>query len=313
MPLPGHANLNDLLVFSAVAQAGGFTAAAERLNVAPAKVSLEIARLEAQLGVALFTRTTRKVMLTEAGQALHLECTPLLAQLQQALDGLHATQDRLSGQLRIAAPVDHGAQTLALALARFAALHPDLQVDLRTSDRITDMVAEGIDVAIRMGWLRDSSQRAVRLGGFGQEVVASPAYLARAGIPQSPADLARHDWVALTLLPTPLTWTFTSANGGEQTVQVRARLKTDSAAALRSLVRHGAGITVLDQFSAAPELASGQLVRVLKGWQPPHGGLYAVYPPGRHVPAKAQAFTRFYQQYLERQAQAAAGHGQADR
>ena len=298
MTLPGHINLNDLLVFSAVAQAGGFTAAASRLHVAPAKVSLEIARLEAQLGLALFTRTTRKVVLTEAGQALHAQCTPLLAQMQSVLDGLHSAPERLTGVLRIAAPVDHGTQTLAPALARFAALHPGLHIDLRTSDRLADLVAEGIDVAIRMGWLRDSSLRAVRLGEFSQHVVASSAYLARAGTPHTPADLARHDWVALTLLPTPLTWTFAGADGGSATVQVKARIKADSAGALRSLVRNGAGITVLDQFSAEPDLASGQLVRVLRDWQPPRGGIYAVYPPGRHVSAKAQAFTRYYQDYL---------------
>jgi DNA-binding transcriptional LysR family regulator len=132
-------------------------------------------------------------------------------------------------------------------------------------------------------------------------VVTTADYLRRAGTPQSPADLARHDWLALTLLPTPLTWTFTSGEGAAQTVQVKARIKADSAAALRSLVRHGAGITVLDQFSAEPGLASGELVQVLADWQPPRGGLYAVFPPGRHVPAKAQAFTRFYQEYLERE------------
>ncbi len=298
MPLPGQINLNDLLIFSAVADTGGFTAAAERLNVAPAKVSLEIARLEAQLGMALFTRTTRKVALTEAGQTLHAECTPLLAQLHSALDRLHDAPEKLTGVLRIAAPVDHGAQTLAPALARFAELHPDLHIDLRTSDRISDLIAEGIDLAIRMGWLRDSSQRAVKLGEFREYLVASPDYLRRAGPLQAPADLARHQWVAFTMLPTPLTWRFSSTEGGEQTVHLKARIKADSASALRSLLRHGAGISVLDQFSAEPELQAGTLVRVLPEWQPPAGGLYAVFPPGRHLSAKAQAFTRFYQQHL---------------
>ena len=106
MALPGHINLNDLLVFEAVADMGGFTAAAERLNVAPAKVSLEIARLEAQLGVALFSRTTRKVVLTEAGDTLHQQCKPLLAQLRAAVDGLGGTSEQLSGTFRVAAPVE---------------------------------------------------------------------------------------------------------------------------------------------------------------------------------------------------------------
>lgn len=298
MALPGHINLNDLLVFDAVADMGGFTAAAERLNVAPAKVSLEIARLEAQLGVALFSRTTRKVVLTEAGESLHQQCKPLLVQLQAAVDGLHGTSEQLSGTLRVAAPVDHAAQMLAPALARFAALHPMLQIDLRTSDRIADLVAEGIDVAVRMGWLRDSSQRAVKLGEFAQYLVASPDYLRRAGKPKAPQDLSSHDWVALTLLPAPLTWTFTSGQGAEQTLHFKARVKADSASSLRALVLHGAGITVLDQFSSEPELAAGRLVHLLPAWKPPRGGLYAVYPPGRHVSPKARAFVQFYQEYL---------------
>lgn len=298
MALPGHINLNDLLVFDAVADMGGFTAAAERLNVAPAKVSLEIARLEAQLGVALFSRTTRKVMLTEAGESLHQQCKPLLVQLQAAVDGLHGTSEQLSGTLRVAAPVDHAAQMLAPALARFAALHPKLQIDLRTSDRIADLVAEGIDVAVRMGWLRDSSQRAVKLGEFAQYLVASPDYLRRAGKPKAPQELPSHDWVALTLLPAPLTWTFTSGQGAEQTLHFKARVKADSASSLRALVLHGAGITVLDQFSSEPELAAGRLVHLLPAWKPPRGGLYAVYPPGRHVSPKARAFVQFYQEYL---------------
>lgn len=301
MALPGHINLNDLLVFSAVADMGGFTAAAERLNVAPAKVSLEIARLEAQLGVALFSRTTRKVALTEAGESLHQQSKPLLEQLQAAVDGLHVSPDQLAGTLRVAAPVDHAAQMLAPALARFAVLHPKLQIDLRTSDRISDLVAEGIDVAVRMGWLRDSSQRAVKLGEFQQYLVASPDYLRRAGTPKSPQDLANHDWVALTLLRTPLTWTFSSKQGAQQTVHLKARMKADSASSLRALVMHGAGITVLDQFSSEPELDAGRLVRLLPDWQAAGGGLYAVFPPGRHVAPKARAFVRFYQEYLASQ------------
>lgn len=301
MALPGHINLNDLLVFSAVADMGGFTAAAERLNVAPAKVSLEIARLEAQLGIALFSRTTRKVVLTEAGETLHQQSKPLLMQLQAAVDGLNAAPEKLAGTLRVAAPVDHAAQMLAPALARFAALHPRLKIDLRTSDRVADLVAEGIDVAVRMGWLRDSSQRAVKLGEFAQYLVASPAYLRRAGTPATPQDLSSHDWVALTLLATPLTWTFNTDQGAEQTVHLKARMKADSASSLRALVLHGAGITVLDQFSSEPELAAGRLIRLLADWKVPSGGLYAVFPPGRHVSPKARAFVQFYQEFLSQQ------------
>lgn len=301
MALPGQIDLNDLVVFNAVVDANGFTAAAQRLGVAPAKVSVEIARLEAQLEVTLFTRTTRKVVLTEAGQALHEECAPLLQQLLGAIENLHASKAKLTGTLRITAPVNHGVQSLAPAVARFAALHPALQMDFRTSDRVVDVVAEGIDIAIRMGWLRDSSMRAIKLGTFEQYVVASPEYLQRVKKrPRKPEDLATLEWVALTLLPAPLTWKFTSPSGETRTIHFKSRMKADSAGALRSLIRHGAGVAVLDQYSARADIQSGRLVRLLADWSIATGGIYAVFPPGRHASRKVQAFIGFYQEYLQR-------------
>jgi DNA-binding transcriptional LysR family regulator len=300
MALPGHINLNDLVVFCAVVDAGGFTAAAARLGVAPAKVSIEIGRLESQLGITLFTRTTRKVTLTEAGQTLYEECQPLLLQLQAAIEHRHAENAELSGSLRLTATVDHAVQSLGPALAEFTALHPALHVELRTGDRVVDLVAEGMDLAIRMGWLRDSSLRAVRLGDFAQYVVASPQYLRGVRRPTTPEDLGKLDWVALTLLPTPLTWTFSSGEGVTQTIQLRSRIKVDSPGTLRSLLRHGAGVSVLDQYSAQPDLESGLLVRLLDDWSLPRGGIHAVFPPGRHISRKAQAFAAFYQDYLRR-------------
>jgi DNA-binding transcriptional LysR family regulator len=300
MTLPGQIDLNDLVVFAAVVEAGGFSKAAQRLGVAPAKVSVEVARLEAQLGAALFTRTTRRVVPTDAGQDLYERCAPLLAQLRSAMEDMHAATATLTGTLRITAPTDLGAQSVAPALARFASLHPALSLDLRTGDRIADLVAEGIDVAIRMGWLRDSSLRAVKLGEFAQYAVASPAYLASRREPRTPEELAALDWVALTRLPSPTKWTFTSPRGEARTVQMRGRMRTDSASALRALVLQGAGVSVMDQYSAQPGIADGSLVRLLPGWSLPAGGTYAVFPPGRHVARKAHAFVAFYRVWLSR-------------
>lgn len=296
-------DLNSLLLFDAVAEAGSFTAAAERLGVAKAKVSLQISRLESRLGVTLFNRTTRQVTLSDAGRTLHAECQPLLLRMQEALD--QVGQDghepaRLTGTLRLCTTVDHAVQSLAAALAQFASLHPDLQIDLRTGDRIVDLVGEGIDLAIRLGWLRDSSLRAVKLGEFEQHVVASPAYLRHAGLPKRPAQLSEHAWVALSLMPTPLTWKFTSRRNVTQTVQVRSRIRVDSPGALRAMLRHGSGISVLDQYSAEEAVKAGYLVRILGEWSLPRAGIYAVYPPGRHVPAKVRAFIAFYREWLQR-------------
>ncbi|WP_137895508.1 LysR family transcriptional regulator [Ramlibacter sp. 2FC] len=297
MGVEASADLNALLVFAAVAEAGGFTAAAERLGLSKARVSLEVSRLEARLGLSLFTRTTRRVQLTEAGQTLIDECVPALRGVQDTLAGLGRTGE-LRGTLRIACTVEQAQQSLAPAVAAFAQLHSRLQLELRSSDRVVDLVREGVDVAFRMGWLRDSTLRATRLGGFAQQVVASPAYLRRAGQPQTPEDLARMDWVALTLLPTPLTWRFTDPDGAQRSVRMTGRLRCDSAATLRTLLLEGAGVSVMDRPSTEALVARGELVRLLPQWSLPEGGIYAVYAPGRHVAAKVRAFIDFYQARL---------------
>lgn len=298
MALPGRTDLNDLLVFEAVAEAGGFTAAAERLGVATAKVSVEIGRLESKLGVALFHRTTRRVALTDAGQTLYEECRPLLRGLTEAIERAGAGKDELTGTLRISTTVDHATLTLAPALAAFSKRHPHLAVDLRTSDRVVDLIEEGIDVSIRLGWLRDSSLRAAKLGDFEQYVVASPGYLRRIRAPRAPQDLTGLDWIALTLLPTPFTWRFSASNGETKIVQVKSRLRVDSPAALRSLLEQHAGLSVLDEFNAGAGIRENRLVRLLPEWSLPRAGIYAVYPSGPQVPRKVRSFIDFYQQYL---------------
>ncbi|MCW5650735.1 MAG: LysR family transcriptional regulator [Ramlibacter sp.] len=294
------ADLNALRVLAAVADGGGITAGAELLGLSKARVSIEVSRLEALLGQNLFTRTTRRVALTEAGQALYAQAVPLLHALQEALAQAQSGQGAamLTGTLRISAVADHTAQTLAPIVADFAALHPQLQIDLRSNDRVVDIVKDGIDVAIRMGWLRDSTLRATRLGEFEQHVVAAPAYLRRHGSPEKPEDLAAHPWVALSVLPTPLTWKFTGPRGQPCTVRMTSRLRCDSATALRALLQAGAGIAIMDSLSAAPAVRDGSLVRLLPQWQLPRGGIHAVYAPGRHVQAKVRAFIDFYAKRL---------------
>ena len=287
-------DLNLLPVFLAVAELGSFTATAERLGMAKSKVSLDISRLEGKLGLALFSRTTRRVALTDAGRQLQQRCTPLLQGVGDALARTRGAQSAVEGTLRISCSVALALQSLAPAVAQFAALHPGLQIELRTSDRVVDLVGEGFDLALRSGWLRDSTLRSVKLGSFDQQVLAAPAYLRRAGTPRTPQDLARHDWVALSLLRTPLTWKFSSPRGGDITVRTQARISADSPLALRALLEHGAGVSVLDHATATEAVATGRLQRLLPQWTLPRGGVFAVFPPGRHLGTNAQAFVSFY-------------------
>lgn len=298
MPTIDHIDLNSLTIFDCVVEARSFTGAADRLGVAKAKISVQIARLERQLGLSLFTRTTRQVSLTDAGRALHGQCQPLLRGLADALAEAGNEQGELSGMLRISTTALQATHSIGPALVQFAALHPRLQFDLRTGDRVADMVAEGIDLSFRMGWLRDSTQRAIKLGEFSQHLVASPAYLKRRGKPKRPHDLAQHDWVALSLLPTPLTWKFSRAGDEDAQVHMTSRMQVDSPAALLSLIEHGAGIAAMEELSLQTSLDAGTLVRVLPAWSLQKGGMYAVLPPGRHTPAKVRAFIDFYRAYL---------------
>jgi len=282
-------DLNLLRTFVAVGQFGSFTAAAERLGMARPQVSLNIRRMETALGSSLFNRTTRRVALTDAGQRLFDQCAPLLRGMQEALEQVGSRSDKLRGRLRIAAPVEHAVQVLSPLVAAFANRHPDVRVELFVSDRVQDLVVEGIDVAIRVGWMRASSSKVTKLADFAQGVLASPTYLARHGRPKTPEDLADHRWIALTLLPSPLTWTFTQG-ARALTVRMSPNLRTDSAVALRSLLVNGAGLSVCSLLHVESEVSNGSLVRLLPDWTLPGGVVHAVFPPGAQVAPAARAF-----------------------
>lgn len=288
-------DLNLLQTFAAVAELGSFTAAAERLNMARPQVSLQVRKMESALGVSLFNRTTRRVALTDAGQRLFDQCAPLLQGMHEALHQVGSVGQGLRGRLRIGAPVEHAVQVLAPMVASFAQRHPHVRVELVVTDKVQDLVAEGIDVAIRVGWMRDTSSKVAKLADFEQGVLASADYLARHGRPQAPEDLTQHRWVALTLLPSPLTWTFSKANRAV-TVRMSPTLRTDSAVAMRSLLVHGAGLSVASLMHVQNEVRSGALVRVLKDWSLPGGVVHAVFPPGAQVVPAARAFIEMLRQ-----------------
>lgn len=289
-------DLNNLPLFIATVEAGSFTAAADRLGCTKTKISLNIRALEKRLGLTLFNRTTRQVTLTESGQQLYLACQPLLAKLGETLSDAGTSARTLTGTLRITAPMDHMTQSLAPAAAAFGKRHPTLNIELRSGDKVADMVREGIDLAIRMGWLRDSSLRAQKLGEFEQVLVTSPAYLKEMGYPQHPNDLSRHRWIEFTPLPSALTWTF-EKDGEPVQVQMHSRFRVDSTGAMLSLIRSGAGLSVMASFMNQQD---PELVRLFPDWQLPRGGIYAVFPPGAFIAVKVRAFVDFYREWLAR-------------
>lgn len=291
-----RAELKRLAVFTAVVEGGGFTAAAARLGSTKAMVSAQVRQLETELGLSLFTRTTRRVTVTEEGRRLYEDSAPLLRELDAVLDRAGGARGALGGTLRITVPANYLPGHLSSQLARFAELHPGLQLDLISTDEVLDLVGEGIDLAIRGGTvLRDSTLRAVRLEHSEQWVVAAPSFLARNTLPRKPEDLAGLRWVALSLLRAPLTWTF-ARGGARRTVRMQAAARCNSPSAVGALVREGLGVSVLLDYMLREDLAQGRLVRLLPDWTLPGVGVYAVYPASRHVPAKVRALIDFLRQ-----------------
>lgn len=282
-------NLNRLAVFTALVRAGSFTAAAEQLGMTKAMVSQHVARLEQELGVTLLVRSTRRMSLTEAGVTFHADCVRILADAEAAIERVGESHDMPRGTLRLTTSLDYGIAVVAPKLASFMRLYPAVQVDLVLSDHISDVIAERFDLAIRGGWLRDSSLRATRLGGFRQLLVASPTYLAEQGTPRRPEDLSTHRSIAMSALPTPLRWTFTAQGGTRRTVRMRQAAQANNAAAVRGLVLAGAGVAVLPDYLVEEDIRASRLVALLAQYRLPEGGIHAVYP-GRKAPAKVRAF-----------------------
>jgi DNA-binding transcriptional LysR family regulator len=290
-------NLNRLAAFAAVVETGSFTAAAERLGLTKAMVSLHVSRLEKELGIALLTRTTRKVAPTEAGAAFHADCGPVLQEMEAAIARVGGQSEEPAGTLRLTAPEDYGSALVVPALSAFMRLHPKVRVEFLATDEVVDLVGGRHDLGIRVGWLRESSLRATRLGGFRQFVVASPAYLKAARAPRHPRDLPGLSWAGLSTLRSAWTWHFAS-RGRTQTVRITPAVTTNSAGTLRAFLREGAGVGILPDYMLAGDLAAGRLVRLLPGWNLPEGGVHAVYPNVRYTSAKVRAFVDFLRDHL---------------
>lgn len=287
--MTAEVNLNRLAIFAALVRAGSFTAAAEQLGMTKAMVSQHLARLEQELGVSLLMRSTRRMSLTEAGAMFHADCVRILSETDAAIARVGESRAIPTGTLRITTSADYGVAIVAPAVASFMKLYPTVQVDLTLSDQVSDLIAERFDLAIRGGWLRDSNLRALRLSSFRQLLVAAPAYLAHSGLPRRPADLVTHAMVALSVLASPSRWVFTSSSGKRSTVRIPQVAQANSAAAVRAMALAGAGVAVLPDYLAEPDIRSGQLVALLAQYRLPEGGIHAVYP-SRQPPAKVRAF-----------------------
>lgn len=287
-------------VFAAVVEHRSFSAAADALAVSKATVSKAITRLEGRLGTTLFHRTSRRLTLTDSGRSLADHAQRILTEGQAAEEAAFESAKAPAGLVRVAAPLTFGIQAVAPVLADFMALYPGIKVELRLSDAFVDIVGEGIDIALRIAELPDSSLRARRLGPMVMHIVGSPAYFAKAGRPRHPADLAHHACFVYTNTANPDVWRFRKAGGEEAAVRVDGPIRTDSGDAMIPALRAGLGIARLPDFMISGELADGNLEAVLEEWSGTAAALHLLTPPGTLRPARVESLIEFLSERLRK-------------
>lgn len=286
--------LREMEMFVRIVETGSLSAAARDLKFGQPTISKMIAALEDRLSVRLLVRSTRRLSPTEAGVAFYERALRAIAEANGADAAARGAGAGLEGRLRISAPVTFARLHLVPKLGAFLDAHPKLRLELVMDDRMIDLVAENIDAALRLGILTDSSLTARRLAQAERYVVASPAYLAKRGLPSIPTDLLEHDGIIYGQSAGGQEWLFRRGTS-ETSIRLRARLTLSAAEGVREAVLAGDGFAVTSHWMFAPELASGAVVPVLKEWTLPPMDLWVIYPSGKLTSSKARAFVKWFE------------------
>ncbi|SQD78105.1 LysR family transcriptional regulator [Moritella yayanosii] len=291
-------NLQRMKIFTAVVEAGSFTAAAEVLDQSKAVVSFNVKQLEAELGVSLLRRSTRKISLTEPGKHFYQNSLRLLADAEHILNDVRHEHHSLSGVLRVTSTPEYGAHKVVPALAAFAKKHPQLHINYISSPRHADLIAEYFDIAIRLGEVADSNYHAAYIDNFSIFPVSSPNYLATNNI-NTLSDLAQANWITNSRLKSPLRWQVITPQKETVLLNVESpsTIKADSASALLAFTLNGTGIALIPEWLVHPALEQGQLIHLLPEYIFPLQNIYAIYPNTRYVPEKVRAFIDFLREW----------------
>ena len=294
--------LTAMQTFVRVVESGSFSAVARETSTTQSGVSKQVAALERLLGAKLLSRTTRSLALTEAGERYFVQARRLVAEIAEAESELRQGEQQLNGWLRVAASVGYGRLKLLPLVKTFLAAHPNVKIDLKLNDGFIDLVEAGIDVAIRIGELADSSLVASRIGTTKRVLIASRTYLNSLPkgleVPREPQDLLQHNCIVYSELATQNAWTFTAGphasaeNGSQVTILSQGNLQTNSSEVIRASVLSGMGIGYSPTWLFEDVMASGDLQILLPDWHTPALPIHIVSPPQRRQSAKVQAFVR---------------------
>jgi len=275
--------------FAAVVEVGSFKGAAELLQASTAAISRRVSGLEASMGVKLLNRTTRQIDLTEAGRVFYQDVTEIFASLDQALEKVQLGTETIKGSLRIAAPLSFGMSILSPALPLFMQRYPEIDVQLQLSDGITDLVADGIDVAIRIGQLKDSSLVASHIIDIERVFCASAGYIEQFGLPKKLQDLERHNWLQYSLINSKESWR--NVNG--KTLELSGSLISNNGDVLKDAIVQGIGISLLPKFIVEKAILEGDLQEILVADRPEPLGLFALRPSRKYTPSKVKVLIDF--------------------
>ena len=285
--------LLSMAVFKRAVEAGSFAAAARHFGISPEMVGNHVRGLETHLGVRLLNRSTRRLNVTEAGSMYYERCTRILSDIQDAEAEVGTLQASPRGLLRLAAPVTFGIRHIAPAVSDYMARYPEVKIDIAVSDRFVNLIEEGFDLAIRIGDLPDSNLIARRLASARLVLCAAPAYLQRAGHPQTPADLSRHACLIYTEAHAPDTWHFRARDGRTETVNVSGPLTSTNPVFVHRVALAGHGVVLGPSYELGGDIAEGQLVQLLTDWQSRELSIYALYPHRSLLTAKVRSFVEF--------------------
>jgi len=292
--------MHSMSIFRRVAEAKSFSAVARESNLSQSTVSKHIAALENRLGAKLLNRSTRYLKLTEAGEEYYHHCIRILNDFQEAEASVGKGKIKPTGTLRISTSAAFGRTLILPNLYEFFSLYPEINVDLIFDDNYTDLVKAGIDLAVRIGPLEDSSLIAKKIGSSPRVIVASPKYLLKHGRPEKPADLRKHDCLYYTLTRSPDIWYFNSIQKGDESVQVSGRLKASSPDAICDAAIEGMGISILSEWYIKKHIQAGHLIVIMHDYKPTTYNIHAIYPERRFVPQKVKRMIEFLAEKLDK-------------